>query len=306
MSLNEESMNKLQILLIRWLFGKGDKERLKNDTVPTGLDVVKDVFYLNDGKKEHSFDVIYPAQTGKKLPAIFNIHGGAFVCGDKKIYDNYCRRLALYGYTVVNINYGLAPKYVFPSHISDCIAAINFACENAYKFYIDTDNYYIVGDSAGGMIGATIGLIATNPAFAMNFKANLRFKPKALGLSCGQFDFDGEISTHKKFKPLDTYFGKKEKDYPPRNTYDIFDSITRDFPPSFLTSCADDELRSDSIKFQHHLDEAGVKNKWLFYDETHNPLGHVYSCRWIHNDGRPMPEAVEARDIMLDFFREQR
>ena len=295
-------MHKYQIVLIRYFFGKEDKARLKKDTAPQGVDIIRNQNYLGDGKNEHCFDVLFPQNTVGELPTIFNIHGGAFVSSDKKIYDNYCRRLALEGYSVVNINYGLAPKYVFPAHILDCIAAINFANANAEKYHINPNNYYIVGDSAGGMISASIGLAASNLYYARGIGAELKFKPKAIGLSCGQLDFDGELTTNKKFKHLDTYFGKKEKDYPPRRVYDIFANITKGFPPAFLTSCADDPLLSDSLKFEQKLNEAGVKNKCLFYDETHNPLGHCYSYRWIHNSGLPMPEAIEAKDAMLEFF----
>jgi len=299
-------MQRYQIILIRYFFGKENKQRLKKDTVPQGVDVIRGQNYLNDGKDAHCFDVLFPQNTVGKLPTIFHIHGGAFVSADKKIYDNYCRRLALEGYTVVNINYGLAPKYVFPSHILDCIAAINFACDNAEKYHVDISDCYIVGDSAGGMISASIGLAASNLYYARGIGATLKFKPKALGLCCGQFDFDGKLTTDKRFKHLDTYFGKKEKDYPPRKTYEILENITKDYPPAFLASCADDPLLSDSLKFQQKLNEAGIENKCLFYDETHNPLGHVFTYRWIHNSGLPMPEAIEAKDAMLEFFRQQK
>lgn len=295
-------MNKLLIFLVKRLFEKGDKKRLKKDKAPEGVDFIRNQNYLNDGKNEHCFDVVFSQNTDKRLPTIFNIHGGAFVSGDKSTYEYYCSRLALKGYAVVNINYGLAPKYVFPSFVSDCAAAINFACGNAEKYHIDTNDYCIVGDSAGGMISAHIALISSNPLFAEGFEAKLDFKPKALGLSCAQLDFDGKFTTNKFLKHLNTYFGKKKKAYPPRKTYDIFENITKDFPPAFLTSCADDILFSDSLIFEQKLNGAGVKNKCLFYDETHNPLGHVYNYRWIHNDGREMPEAAEATNLMIEFF----
>lgn len=275
------------------------------DVKPTDVTVVaKDVFYYDDKIREHTFDVLTPNGNTKKLPTIMHIHGGGFTSGDKEIYDNYCRRLAEKGFTVVNMNYGLAPKHPFPQAISDVANGINYAIKNADKFLIDANSVFLVGDSAGANIAATVAALFSNNDFVDMLQIKVNAKIKAIGLSCGIYDMNEQLLKANRLNKYiaEMYFQKKIKDFPPKETYDIYGNITKDFPATFITSCKDDFLYSQNVNFAKFLLDKNIAVQTLFFDEIEYPLGHVFNYRWINNFGEVMKEAVVARDRMCAFF----
>ncbi len=117
-------------------------------------EVVKDLVYGEGkyGKMDFYFSRKY---ADGKMPVIFNVHGGGFVCGGKRYRSGIARRFASEGYFVVNINYTLAPEGRFPRGTRDCIAALNAleSYRGEYPF-MDTDRIILTGDSAGGYYAA--------------------------------------------------------------------------------------------------------------------------------------------------------
>lgn len=297
-------MKNLQCWLMKTIFLKGDKKRLAKDTVPdTAEYLYQNENYFEDGEERHNFDVLIPKGSEGKLPTIINIHGGGFCACAKEIYDNYARRMATEGFVVININYSLAPKYPFPTAIEDCVAAINYCLERKEKYRM-TDDYFVMGDSAGANLAATMGLIATNPEYSKLMGLTISEKMKGIYLSCGCYTFEdsGENKSPIDLKPL--YFQKKPKDYPDRRKYEIYDNLTSDFPPTFITSCSDDFMYHDNLRMKGELDRLNIKTVACIYDESHEPLGHVFNYKHISDEGKLYPEAIEVREISTKFFKE--
>jgi len=291
---------------MRSIFGNSDRKRLKKDVKPTSVDVVaSDVFYYGDNVKEHSFDVLTPQGNKNKLPTIMHVHGGGFTAGDKSIYDNYARRLSEKGFTVVNINYGLAPKHPFPQGLSDVANAINYAVNNADKFLIDSKNIYLVGDSAGANLVASIATLYSNNDFQDMLQIKVTAKIRAIGLSCGIYDMTEQLIKQSRANKLtaEMYFQKRVNNLPPKEMYDICGNVTKDFSPTFITSCKDDFLYSQNVDFAKLLLDKGITIQTLFFDNINYPLGHVFNYRYIDDKGNTMKEAVIARDKLCDFFK---
>ncbi|MEL6896668.1 MAG: alpha/beta hydrolase [Planctomycetota bacterium] len=83
-------------------------------------------------------------------PLVLLLHGGAWRSGDKWTMSQFAMPLARNGCVVMNANYRLAPKDVFPAQIDDVRSALLFAEENADKWRIDLRRVGIAGYSAGG------------------------------------------------------------------------------------------------------------------------------------------------------------
>src|SRR5215470_3156750 len=63
---------------------------------------------------------VYGAGTGAKRPAVVWIHGGALIMGSRRGVPRPLReRLLGYGYTIVSIDYRLAPETKLPGIIDD-------------------------------------------------------------------------------------------------------------------------------------------------------------------------------------------
>lgn len=89
--------------------------------------------------------------TGKR-PCVVVIHGGSWVSGDSKQLPELNSYLVAKGYNVAAINYRLAPVWRYPSPIEDTTAALKYLREHANELSIDTDNFVLLGRSAGGQI----------------------------------------------------------------------------------------------------------------------------------------------------------
>jgi acetyl esterase/lipase len=101
-----------------------------------------------------------------RRPAIVQIHGGAWVFGDKREQGlPLLKHLADQGWVGFNVNYRLSPKATFPDHIVDLKHAIAWIREHADEYDIDPDFIAVTGGSAGGHLTALMGLTANDPRY---------------------------------------------------------------------------------------------------------------------------------------------
>jgi acetyl esterase len=88
-----------------------------------GVTVVRDVPYLDDGRREHLLDIYHPAETPPPWPALLYVHGGGFRILSKDTHWVMGLAFARRGFSVFNINYRLAPRHPFPAALEDVCAA---------------------------------------------------------------------------------------------------------------------------------------------------------------------------------------
>jgi acetyl esterase/lipase len=100
---------------------------------------------------------------GEELrPAIVWIHGGALIFGSRKSLPEDQLKLYLNaGYTVISIDYRLAPETKLPAIIEDLESAIAWVFkEGPSRFNIDPARIAVIGHSAGGYLTLMAGLRA--------------------------------------------------------------------------------------------------------------------------------------------------
>lgn len=105
----------------------------------------------------------YPAFTKDKLPCVIVIHGGSWKEGDSKQLSDLNSYLVHRGYNVAAMNYRLAPKYKFPAPIEDTKDVLNYLTQHAEELHIDTNNFVLLGRSAGGQIALVAGYTFHDP-----------------------------------------------------------------------------------------------------------------------------------------------
>ena len=106
-------------------------------------------------------DIYLPAEGDGPFPTLVQIHGGAFLGGDK--HDGQCVYLMngiLRGYAVVNVNYRLTGEAIFPYPLWDVKAAVRFLRANAKTYRLDPARFAASGDSAGAYFAAMLGVTA--------------------------------------------------------------------------------------------------------------------------------------------------
>ena len=287
----------IQSILFRRGAGKSDRKRDAQIPLPLGVTQICDISYGPYGKA-NLLDVYFPEGAGL-CPVIVNVHGGGFVYGNKEIYKRYCMDLARRGFTVVNINYRLAPRWKFPTPMEDIHNALIWLMEQGEAFHADTNNIFMVGDSAGAQLASQYAAMVTNPAYMALFGP---YKPgpgpirlRAVGLNCGLFDMKMVASNHRKGLELD-YLGKKIANEDPR--LDVLGAITPAFPPAHITTACHDFLRPAAQPMFDHLSANGIPCKIDIYgSEEDEATGHVFHVNILK------PEAIRCNDDQCAFFR---
>ncbi len=106
----------------------------------------------------------YPAPTQGKKPCVIVVHGGSWAGGDSRQLPELNSELAKASYHVASINYRLAPQYKFPAPIEDLKVALNYLQSQASILLIDTNNFVLLGRSAGGQIVLSAAYMLNDPA----------------------------------------------------------------------------------------------------------------------------------------------
>ena len=275
--------------------GKGDKKRNAATTYPEGVVCRENVRYGPEGR-DHLLNVYFPEGTHEPLPTIVSIHGGGYVYGDKEVYHFYCADLARRGFTVVNLNYRLAPKHKFPAPLEDVNRVMKWLVACAGKYHMDPERLFLVGDSAGAQLASQYAAIVTNPEYARLFGFTVPdIRIRALGLNCGMYDLPAMVSQGINGLAAD-YLGKKFDVTDPR--IDVLGAVNGDYPPAYLLTAENDFLRDNARPMADFLAEKGIETVCKCYgtpEQKH--IGHVFhvDIRW--------PEANDANDEQCAFFR---
>jgi len=154
--------------------------------LPEGTVVLRDLAYVSGGHERQKLDLYLPKQ-GNPLPLVINVHGGAFLAGDKS--DGVPADFLNRGYAVASINYRLSGDAVFPAQIEDCKAAVRWLRANAQKYRLDPDRFAAWGASAGGHLSAMLGTTGSVKEFDVGEHVDVSSRVQAVVDYFGPTDF---------------------------------------------------------------------------------------------------------------------
>ena len=243
-------------------------------------------------------DIYFPEQSGDMLqtyPLIVWIHGGGWVAGNKSQMANYCRILAASGYVVVAVNYSLAPNEKYPTPVVQANTAIAYLLSQTERLPIDTARILIGGDSAGAQLTAQLGNVICLPSYAALLGITPSLSPnqlKGLILFCGPYDLNRiklrGIPGGLVKNILIAYSGTK--DFMTDSVFataSIYDYVTENYPPVFISVGNGDPLQEHSYAFARKLQSLGVETDTLFFEKSHRPkLPHEYQFNLDTEDGK--------------------
>lgn len=297
----------IKFLIKRWwkFIERQDNKRISLKNPIVGIDEIRDLAYKGDEEFYHKLDIYRPQGNGEKLPVIFDIHGGGWAYGTKMINEYYCKTLSKEGFAVINLNYHLMFDKAYPEPVQDIFCAINFIFENSEKYGLDTRNFFITGDSAGAHYAALTATILGDKEMQKLFDVspNDEISIKALGLTCGVYDFVPMLSLAKGLgKKYFAFLFGKEKNY---ENLPLFKACTiknrlTNFPPSFINTSYKDFLQNKNIAFSETLSKAGVETKFynLKKEESEHVLEHVYNVLYPE-----WKESIFINEEMCKFFK---
>jgi acetyl esterase len=243
-------------------------------------------------------DVYVPAGiagTSRSLPTIVWVHGGGFVSGSKEHIANYLKILAGKGYTVVGVDYSLAPRKIYPTPLRQVNAALAHLVKHAQALHVDASRIVLAGDSAGAHISAQIANIITSPEYANAVGIVPGLGPSQLAatlLYCGPYDVgvfkvDGALGWFMT-TVLWAYSGSR--DHTTNKAFalaSVLHYVTPKFPPTFISVGNGDPLRPHSVAMADGLAREGVRVDRLFFAPEHTPtLPHEYQFNLDSDAGK--------------------
>ena len=287
------------VLMKFWsLNQKNDEKRIASQTPTPGITTLCDIPYIADGAREHLLDIYYPEETVKKLPVIVDVHGGGWLYGYKEINKHYCLKLAQKGFIVASINYRLAHSCGFKEQIQDIFSSFSWLHDNLKNYPADTENIFLVGDSAGGQFVSIAAAICGSERMQADFSVKPSLSFKAIGAICPAVDL---ISPNFVMNVnLKSLLGDKPKKNPIYKYMDYSNVAYLGLPAFYIVSASGDFLQKQAKKLHEILDRHGVENVFYFYTERLNgkKLQHVFSVV----DPYTLPAAKEIQ-TMTDFFK---
>lgn len=129
--------------------------------------------------------IVRPRGVSEALPAVIYLHGGGWVRGDKNTHDRLVREIAVGARAaVVFVDYTLAPEARYPVQNEQAYAVLRYVADHAASLGLDGSRLAVAGDGSGGMMAATLALLAKKrkgPDIALQ----VLFTPMIMADGCG-------------------------------------------------------------------------------------------------------------------------
>ena len=128
-------------------------------TVQNEFRVIPDITYLRANGVELKIDVYQSRNSDGPAPTFIYYHGGGWVGGSKE--SNVLRLLPYLegGWAAVNVQYRLGNVSLAPAAVEDSLCALRWVARNADQYGFDTERLVVSGNSAGGHLALTSGMI---------------------------------------------------------------------------------------------------------------------------------------------------
>lgn len=136
--------------------------------------VTADLTYLRAGGVDLKLDVYQSRAGAGPAPTLVYFHGGGWTNGSKEgsslTFLPYLER----GWTVVNVAYRLADVAHAPAAVEDCRCALRWIYRNAEQYGFDTTRIVVTGNSAGGHLALTTGMVPASAGLDRQCPGNRR------------------------------------------------------------------------------------------------------------------------------------
>ncbi len=238
-----------------------------------GITLHRNLRYAPSAGNAHLLDVYVPKGPGPH-PVMFYVHGGGFAMLSKNTHRFFGLQFARRGFLVININYRLGLRNVFPVPLQDAAAALIWTRENAATYGGDLDRLVIAGESAGGNLALALTLACIDPP---PFLPPLNLHPIAALPLYGMIDVSALERLKKPHMPhyiwaqlrhaAEAYLGKdfetRAAGEPWASPLRILESKTsaEGIPPMFTCIGTADPLLRDSRRLGAALTRLGIKNE---------------------------------------------
>lgn len=204
-----------------------------------------------------------PINAAATRPVVLYYHGGAFALTWASLHWKSCEKYALAtGATVLLVDYRLGPRYVFPTPLDDCYAALAWVRSNAAAEGFDTSRIAAMGDSAGGYFAAAVAQQALDRGQPITAQALIY---PALDSDCKTWSAtefrEAPIWNSESNRRMWVMFLKnvsRNEAEPPYASPGHREDLSN-LPPAYVETAEFDPLRDEGMAYADGLSAAGVE-----------------------------------------------
>ena len=205
---------------------------------------IVDVRYSDDHPR-HRLDVYRRKDRPTGCPTLLQVHGGAWVIGDKREQGRpLMLQLAARGWVCFAPNYRLSPRATFPDHLVDVKRALAWVREHGQEYGADPGFLVLTGGSAGGHLVSLAALTPNDPAYQPGFE-HVDTAVQGCVPYYGVYDLAGETGTRAaevRSKRLLQKLVLKTRDAEAFRQASPLTHVRADAPPFFVIHGRNDTL----------------------------------------------------------------
>jgi len=142
--------------------------------------VVPNITYLTANNWEAKLDVYQARDAATPNPTLIYFHGGGWTAGSKEASSLTFLPFLDMGWNVVNVEYRLAKVSLAPAAVQDALCALRWVYRNGKDYNVDTSRLVLMGNSAGGHLALTTGLIPASESLDSLCPGNEELKVAAV------------------------------------------------------------------------------------------------------------------------------
>ena len=228
---------------------------------------------------------IHKPASSEPGPLIVLCFGGGFVGGTVDQLTRTARALkTLFGATVVNISYRLAPEYKFPFAQHDTWDSMKWIASNATGSLLSSDptkGFLMGGVSAGGALTAAFSRLFQEEPIAYPLTGQWLSIPAVMDISTVPEKYKDYHISSEQFAG-GAFFSRKTREWlanlvepdvhSPLRYAISSKTAVKDQPKTYFQVDGMDPLRDDGLIYEEVLKEAGVETKIDVYPGC--PHGH--------------------------------
>jgi acetyl esterase/lipase len=141
------------------MFGQLSPAASWASTAPARFQATSNLTYLTVDGRESKLDIYRRRDAPGPHPTLMYIHGGGWNSGHKEDGMMYTLPWLEMGWNVVNVEYRLGGVAAAPGAVEDCQCALRWVAAHAAEYRIDAARIVVMGDSSGGHLALTTGMI---------------------------------------------------------------------------------------------------------------------------------------------------
>ena len=224
--------------------------------------VIPNVTYHVASNYESKLDLYIPRDASGPTPVLMFIHGGGWVGGTKE--SNVLRILPYLemGWAVANVEYRLGAVARAPAAVEDCLCALRWVIRNAEEYNLDTSRIVTTGNSAGGHLALTTGMIPASAGLDRECPGSEQLSVAAIINWYGITDVGDLLDGPNVRSYAVEWMGSLEDRFEIGERVSPMTYVRSDMPPTLtIHGDADPTVPyQHAVSFHEKLDDAGVPN----------------------------------------------